>query len=251
MGYRTYPCGSVLDQVQDLRLASQELVERYPRICQQETDMGVCIMGHSSGAHIGFLMVAEYTCQRMMQLEEVLQKQAKTKITSSMAAGLDLDTGMRIDSFVGISGPYNISHHFDYEASQGLEEISPMKAACGFSREEFRKLSPALRIVDCMSVWSQECEKRALDNILPQIVLLHGIEDDVVPFTSTAEAASLLRSCGVMKLREIYFAKTAHNECVTQIMMGGIVRDALMDCLQNSSKSTTSKMADLVIQSRL
>ena len=253
VGYRTYPCGTVLNQVQDLELASEELAMRYPQFCQQETELGVCVMGHSSGAHIAFLMMADWTRRRMALLEESLQKEGGAKITLSMAAQVGRLGGMRIDSFVGISGPYNVSHHFDYEASRGLEELSPMKPACGYSREEFRKHSPALKIVDCMSVWSSECERRALDNIIPNIVLIHGIEDDVVPFTSTAEAASLLRSCGVTKLKEIYLARTSHNECATQIMMGGKVRDILMDCIQNLPKEPTSTkaQANMIINSRL
>ena len=27
-------------------------------------------------------------------------------------------------TFVGLSGPYNIAHHYDYEASRGVEELS-------------------------------------------------------------------------------------------------------------------------------
>lgn len=259
VGYRTYPCGSVLDQVQDLELASEELALRYPQFsCQnQKTELGVCVLGHSSGAHISFLMMAEWTRRRMTGLEERLQKEggrnSTTSTTDPQPFGETPSRGMRIDSFVGIAGPYNMSHHFDYEASRGLEELSPMKPACGYSRDEFRKLSPALKIVDCMSLWSTECEKRALDNIIPEIVFIHGIEDDQVPFTSTAEAASLLKSCGVSRLKEIYLARTSHNECVTQIMSGGKVRDILLDCLQNSSskEQRTETGTKVVINSRL
>ena len=248
VGYRTYPCGTVATQIEDLELASEELAQRYPQLCSQaaNTEFGVCLMGHSSGANVAFLLVAEWTRQRMELLERAHKKrgymdvddstmeynQQQQPITANIPKQMS-GPGMRIDSFVGISGPYNISNHFDYEASRGLEELSPMKPACGYSREEFRKHSPALKIVDCMSAWSAECEKRALDNIIPSLVLIHGMEDDVVPFTSTAEAASLLRSCGVTKLDEVYLARTAHNECALQLMMGGETQDIVLDWIQN------------------
>jgi acetyl esterase/lipase len=255
VGYRTYPGGDIIAQVHDLDQATQVLTQHYPQFCKAPTELGVCVMGHSSGAHISFLMMTEWTRKRMQRLEEMVME--GSKITASMLETVSSSTpstGMRIDSFVGISGPYNISHHFDYEASRGLEEISPMKPALRFSRSEFRKHSPALQIVDCLSEWSTECEARALDNILPRIALLHGMEDEAVPFTSTAEAASLLRACGFTKLDEVYFARCAHNECALQIMTGGPVRDtvlALLETMSAKKKSKGEATKTVVLTSRL
>jgi acetyl esterase/lipase len=256
VGYRTYPCGDIIAQVHDLEIASQVLARQYPKFCREPTELGVWVMGHSSGAHIAFLMMTEWTRKRMQRLEKVVT--GGSKMTASMvetvSSSTSSSTGMRIDSFVGISGPYNISHHFDYEASRGLEEISPMKPAMRFSRSEFRRYSPALQIVDCLSEWSAECEARALDNLLPRIALLHGMEDEAVPFTSTAEAASLLRSCGVTKLDEVYFARCAHNECALQIMTGGPVRDTVLALLEATSEKHKSKgeaTKTVVLTSRL
>jgi acetyl esterase/lipase len=248
VGYRTYPCGTIQEQILDLELASSELAQFYPELCQQPTELGVIVMGHSSGAHITLLMLSNWTRRKMELIEESIKQGG---------VGPDPDNllpkpHMRVDLFVGISGPYNISHHFDYEASRGLEEISPLKATFYFTREEMLKHSPALRIVECMSHWSNECETRALDNILPRILFVHGIEDDIVPFTSSAEAASLLRSCGVSKLEEIYLASTIHNDCVVQLMTGGPVRDAVVDWLENVAKARQSEAGQtLVVRSRL
>lgn len=253
VGYRTYPDGDVCDQVHDLEHAAKELSRRYPKLCVQTTEVGVSVMGHSSGAHIAFLMMAE-RCRQ--QMEETLAEKRGATTTNSDKQSIARhhhSQQMRIDSFIGVSGPYNISHHFDYEASRGLEELSPLKPACGYSRDEFRRNSPALKIVDCLSDWS-ESESKALDNILPRMVLVHGIEDDVVPFTSTAEAASLLRSCGVTKCEEIYLSKTGHNECVVELMMGGKTQAIILDWLETpATAEESSKLCpkSIIIQSKL
>ena len=100
------------------------------------------VMGHSSGAHIALLMVVDQI-KRLILLEE-----SKTMIRKEKKPVIQQSTLPYVDRFVGISGPYNISDHFDYEAARGVEELSPMKAACGYSREQFRWNSPALRLQD-------------------------------------------------------------------------------------------------------
>ena len=55
-------------------------------------------------------------------------------------------TTVDFDSFTGLSGPYSIDRHFHFEAGRGVEELSPMKAACGHSTEEFCHNSSASRL---------------------------------------------------------------------------------------------------------
>jgi predicted esterase len=85
-----------------------------------------------------------------------------------------------------------------------------------------------------------ECQIRSLDNYLPQMVLVHGIEDDTVPFTATAEAARVLRTCGVTKCQEIYVAATGHQDTVMQIMLGGRTREAVVDWIKDLSTNRKS-----------
>jgi acetyl esterase/lipase len=228
VGYRTYPTGDLNVQVGDLELAALELSKRYPELCgaqRTRRSIGTCVMGHSSGAHISLVMLAE-RAQRLLHLQE-----AKLK-NSGDNASVNRGPSMPVDSYVGISGPYDISHHFDYEAARGLEEISPMKPACGYSRERFRHNSPACRLVDFMASF-QECDNLALDNFLPRMLLIHGIEDATVPFTSTGEAARVLRACGITKCDEIYLPETGHEDTVMHVMLGGRARNAILDWLKH------------------
>lgn len=58
VGYRTFPDGDMNDQVKDLEMAAQELTQQYPDLCTKQTELGVCLLGHSSGAHIAMSMLS-------------------------------------------------------------------------------------------------------------------------------------------------------------------------------------------------
>jgi acetyl esterase/lipase len=240
VGYRTYPSGDLNVQVDDLELAALELSKRYPKLCGAQRirrSIGTCVMGHSSGAHLALVMLVE-RAKRLLHLQEAKLQNPGGENTTSVNDG----PSMPVDSFVGISGPYNISHHFDYEAARGVEEISPLKPACGYSREQFRRNSPALKLVDFLASF-QECDNLALDNFLPKMLLIHGIEDDTVPFTSTGEAAHILRACGITKCDEIYLPETGHQDAVMHVMLGGRTRNAILDWLEHPKKERHPPLA--------
>lgn len=140
-----------------------------------------------------------------------------------------------VDSFVGLSGPYDISHHFDYEAARGVEELSPMKPSCGYSRDGFRHHSPALRLQACLSFTPPSVDSTIRNEPskgiigFPITLLVHGIDDTTVPFTATAEAAKVLRSCGVVSCKETYVAETGHQDMVMQLMLGGRTQSLVVD----------------------
>jgi acetyl esterase/lipase len=218
VGYRTWPDGNAKEQVDDLEQAALFLARQFPGLCthaplgRHPSHYGTCLMGHSSGAHIALLMLVD---------------RARRKLQTGAIDPLEFD------SYVGLSGPYNISHHFDYEAARGVEELSPMKPACGYSRNAFRLHSPAMLWMQYLTGIS-ECGA-LIESAFPRILLIHGIEDSTVPFTATAEAARILRSCGVCKCDEIYVARIGHQEIVMEVMMGGKTRDSIIEWLQNPS----------------
>jgi len=100
-----------------------------------------------------------------------------------------------------LSGVYDISHHFDYEAGRGVEELSPMKPACGYTRNAFDHFSPALKLQTLLSrriageYMHQQGKTINVDEIIfklmPDMLLVHvgvenafhGVENAIVPFT--------------------------------------------------------------------
>ena len=136
---------------------------------------------------------------------------------------------------MGLSGPYDIEHHYDYEAGRGVEEISPMKPVNGYTRTQFRRHSPARALRDLLRQTTPNAEHQAVSFLLPRtmrLALFHGMEDDTVPFTATAEAARVLRSCGVTTVEEVYLPDTGHQDMVLQIMLGGRARDGTVDWIR-------------------
>jgi acetyl esterase/lipase len=221
VGYRVYPDGNVTSQVLDLEAAYDKLSKLYPDLCgqnRQKRDKGVIVIGHSSGAHIGLLMIVQQI-KRSVHVED-------------SAENISFSNNPFVDKFIGMSGPYSISHHFDYEAARGVEELSPMKPACGFSREQFRTNSPAIGLQDFMTSVK---DKGAISRLFPRSLLVHGIEDGTVPFTATSECARTLRSCGVTNCEEYYAPRTSHEDTVVQLMLGGRVSRAIADWLSVSS----------------
>ena len=172
-------------------------------------------MGHSSGSHIGLLM---------------LVNRIERQVTKGKHGN-----GFDFTSYVGLSGPFDINHHFDYEAGRGVEELSPMKPACGSTREAFRDNSPVPSLLSIFSRISDESSPVGmLGQYLPPCLLVHGIEDSTVPFTATSEAARIIRSCGLNECDEANLSETGHQDTVMEIMLGGETRDAVMDWLSST-----------------
>ena len=199
LGYRTYPDANCKQQTTDIALALTTLKKQQPKWFQSNYHR--ILVGHSSGAHIALLLLVQ-----------------------------ELPESPTFHAFVGLSGPYDISHHFDFEAARGVEELSPMKPVCGYTRENFALFSPALQLKNILRCKTREPQVALA--LPPHILLLHGIEDSTVPFTATSEAAAILRSCGIRQCQEIYLSKVGHQETVVHLMLGGKTCDALVEWLQ-------------------
>lgn len=219
VGYRTFPCGDIRDQVNDLEAAAKELTRRYPSLCKDTSDLGVCAAGHSSGAHI----LMQFLVNRLQR------KLAQRDNPSNMAD--DAEEEMRMDALIGLSAPYEIASHYEFESLRGLEELSPMKAACGNNKERLSEYSPVLQLFNDLSRRSGT-DKAFVNEHCPRIAMVHGVHDDTVPYTSTRQAAKLLNLAGINKCDELYLSETGHSETVFHIMLGGKTKDAVFSWLE-------------------
>jgi hypothetical protein len=275
VGYRTYPDGTAQDQRDDCEQALQKLIMEYPDWCQTGR---VTIIGHSSGAvqahgndcvilvlrlarvfELCFLVLARrfslshthpavmILCLRttgahvaLLLLVSWIEKDG-SRVGNNSDAIIPSPLGV-VDSYVGLSGPYDISHHFDFEAARGVEELSPMKVSCGISRQGFHRHSPAHRLRSFLADYSNE----PIESIqrFPQMLLLHGIDDGTVPFTATADAARALRQCGVAHCQELYVADTGHQDTVVQLMVGGPTRKHVVDWIVGLDECSSSDRSD-------
>jgi len=262
VGYRTYPDAATIDdQVGDVMLAWEKAGDVLKRsvtmmssnaTCKCETTSGdacdnydawsnICtdegtgwvgnvIMGHSSGAHVAMLMLVQWIQKQQRQW----RNHSGAPNYSGNASGSNYP--WEPNYFIGLSGPYDINDHFDYEAGRGVEQISPMKPICGHSRKKFNEASPVKRFLSLFREQSDDDSvlhnhARSIQQLTPPILLVHGIEDSTVPFTATADAGRILRSCGLQRCDEIYLDETGHQDVIVHFMFGGLAKDLVLDWL--------------------
>jgi acetyl esterase/lipase len=219
VGYRVYPEGDVTTQILDVEMAAAEVIRLYPDLNQGN----VCLFGHSSGAHVCMLSVVE-RARRELELSRTLSPQELLRWRLAQ---------VNFDSVIGMSGPYNILHHYDYESARGVEQISPMAPANGHSSEMFLRFSPAVQFHKVTCQCKSEIERQVLQRAMPPTTLIHGRDDNTVPCSSTEEAARLMNSTDVTVCKEIYLEDTGHEGAILQVMFGGPVQDILIGLLQH------------------
>ena len=218
VGYRTYPDANVSEQTKDLSSALNVLHVTKPYLFYPPNKKyhGACIMGHSSGAHIALLLLSDMIKSNPLS-------------SSSMPS-----SNIPFHSFIDLSGPYCINSHFEYEAHRGVEQISPMAAACGHTPNNFILNSPHAQLYHFLSQYPNYV------NAMPRLLFVHGMQDTTVPFTATADAVRLLRSCGVKDMQELYLSKVNHTDAIVQFMTGGKTCDRVIHWLQSNEDSTTT-----------
>uniref|UniRef100_A0A7S1Y375 BD-FAE-like domain-containing protein n=1 Tax=Grammatophora oceanica TaxID=210454 RepID=A0A7S1Y375_9STRA len=198
-GYRTYPDGNVADQQHDLAMALQTLRQKYD-------PSHVAVVGHSSGSHIALMT-------------------ALTKPSSTSAV---------VDTIILLSGVYDICAHYEWETARGIDELSPMKPACGTHRSAWQEVSPTLLLQP--SALDDLVSTKASINTeaLPPILILHGINDKVVPYTSAINVTKAFYGIDEdqSNVVQLQLLPTGHAELVLELMMGhGVTRSHVMGWL--------------------
>jgi len=247
VGYRTYPDAKdiIEDQTKDVQLAWETcgyvLNELVVPISSKEW-VGNVVMGHSSGAHVGLLMLVEWVGDQMK----------KGSKNSKSSPSKQQQYPWIPNYFIGLSGPYDISYHFDYEGGRGVEQISPLKPICGHTRENFNRASPVKRLLALLPKQTDDSRRSGstIQQLMPPILLMHGIEDTVVPFTATSDAGRQLRSFG-LRCDEIYLSETGHQDVIMHVMLGGKAKDLTLDWLFNYCDESGEELQATHILSRL
>ena len=141
LGYRNYPDANVDGQIDDLAQAVDYFSDKY---CGVGGSGGpVVLFGHSSGAHVSMLAAMR----------------GRLPAVNALIAG---------------SGVYDVERQLLQEKRMGVDEISPMSAANGFTKENFRKYSPKMIDDD-------------LPESFPPTLIVHGEDDDVTPLENSRD----------------------------------------------------------------
>ena len=202
LGYRTYPDASVDGQVDDLAQAVEYFSKKYGGV--GDSGGPIVLMGHSSGAHVSML--------------------------AAMRGRLPA-----VDALIVGSGVYDVERQKQQEIRLGVSEISPLSAANGFTRENFRRNSPQLLVDD-------------IPENFPPTLLVHGEDDDVTPLENSKDFYRILqdKSRGVGRSEGVSGAlarrrqfpihqleileETGHQDVVTNTCLGkGRAQAAILD----------------------
>ena len=114
-----------------------------------------------------------------------------------------------IKGYIGLSGVFNIVHHYQFEQRRHMHEVSPMKAAC-LGEQNFERFSPSL-LVGSLS-------QDNLDRI-PPVLLVHGADDIVVPLSSSERLHQALVGAGLASHLHV-LPGTDHMDFLLAAMMG-------------------------------
>ncbi len=182
--------GAVDQQVDDLQHCLEFLMKdsRSPYVSSREDGGGVPVFlsGHSSGAHICSLLL----------LRQALGVPGHDTLPRPVA-------GM-----VALAGVFDIDSHHAYEARRGVHEISGM-GACNGGPLGFHRNSPTF--LAGLLTPAQAAK-------LPPFLVLHGVEDDTVPFTNSLVFATALLGHGG-RVTTAWLPGVDHQGPVTALML--------------------------------
>jgi acetyl esterase/lipase len=214
-GYRTYPDGNAQQQMEDLRQALVVLRRNNNNNGDNDNNtdhdddhkkqLSITIVAHSSGAHVALLTAMEH-----------------------YETHIDDDNNF-CDGMVLLSGVYDVPKHYEWETGRGVEEISAMAPACGNNVEEWIRYSPTRRVTADSNLLLGRC------CCLPPMLILHGQDDKVVPYTSALEFTQAYLSSTSATTKDCkleIMPVVEHADTVLHLMMGGITSDLVMEWLE-------------------
>ena len=126
--YRVWPTADAAGQVDDLRTA---LTWAQSHAAEWGGDARkIFLVGHSSGAHLASMLL--------------LSTSPPAPLLPFHPFSAPPPAPPPVAGFIGLSGVYDISAHYEFESRRGVHEVSPMKPANG-GQEGFDDHSPAVR----------------------------------------------------------------------------------------------------------
>jgi acetyl esterase/lipase len=257
-GHRTYPDANIQGQVDDLYQCLDYLYAK-------EEWNSVTVVGHSSGGHVAVLASLQYAMENAVEDEDDDALSKKTQLGSILLHNQQTQTRRRqraklVDRVVAMSSPFDIPSHFEWETGRGVEEISALKPAFGYTMEQWIAHSP-LRIVQASiakgtkSLKSSQSPTPSPANIteavpcttslhgvinvnkLPSTLFIHGTTDTTVPYTSSWNMSLAMqhllgddtktteeRQCHLEILPNV-----GHVDPILHLMVGGTTRDVVLN----------------------
>lgn len=189
----------------------------------------VAVLGYRTYPDANVDGQVEDICDAIQKLQEMYPSQHTTILGHSSGAHVSLlgaiQQKINVDALICVAGVYEIVNHYNYEKGRGVEMISPLKPANGHVEDEWTLRSP-MRLVK---------EMESIE--LPPTLLIHGVEDSVVPYTSALDFFGALEGCEANENCTLsILPSTEHAETVIELMVGGKTQDVVLDWLERQVK---------------
>lgn len=193
--YSYYPDASITDQ-RDALLRAIHYIHgpEFQRKCglsqtdANRSNVELVVCGHSSGAHLSILSSVEMLKTEVDSVELM-------KVLGGRPA---------IHSIIGLSGPYDLVKHFDFESGRGVQHISPMLGAAGGNIEGLARCSPDVLLFTGY-VQQGENDESQSSSRSTKIHLLHGTDDGTVPHAATERMETALIQAGYKFVKGHYY----------------------------------------------
>jgi pimeloyl-ACP methyl ester carboxylesterase len=207
------------------------------------------VVGHSSGGHVAVLASLQYAMENNAVEKKAEEPHQKTKTRPRPRRS------KLVDRLVAMSAPFDIPRHFEWETGRGVEEISALKPAFGYTMEQWIAHSP-LQMVEEASIAKRTTTLKSLQsptnsteaiplttsrhrviNVtkLPSTLFIHGSTDTTVPYTSSWNMSLAMQQllgddvettepqCHLEILPNV-----GHVDPILHLMVGGTTRDVLL-----------------------
>eukprot|EP00562_Extubocellulus_spinifer_P033485 CAMPEP_0178686216 /NCGR_PEP_ID=MMETSP0699-20121125/3803_1 /TAXON_ID=265572 /ORGANISM="Extubocellulus spinifer, Strain CCMP396" /LENGTH=166 /DNA_ID=CAMNT_0020331031 /DNA_START=300 /DNA_END=800 /DNA_ORIENTATION=- len=141
---------------------------------------------------------------------------------------------------------YCINSHYEYEKGRGVDQLSALRAACGPDEHQFVDASPTYRLEcivtadgtdECSFLHEADGSRVLLDDHIPELTFIHGVEDTVVQYNHTMLVVDAIHSSLSTpdRCREILLEEVGHAETVLHLMVGGETRDVMQEIFKTEA----------------
>ncbi len=204
LDYRNFPQGRIKEMLEDVDRGIGWVVNNIHKYGGDPTN--ICLVGQSAGAHLSSLALIE--CAEKAQLG--------ARGRAGVPRGLAW-TPQQIKAFIGVSGAYDmvrLSSHLNHRGLH-MQLLNAIMSTNGKTCLE--DISPASRISNYVD---DPMKYKHVVDCLPQVVLLHGKDDDSIPFEHAEAFGHVLERAGIPVERIFYEGETHTTPLIENPMRG-------------------------------